>query len=520
MHPGRALVVKPLETTARAAVARQVAVIDVGSNTARLVIFDASEAGCVRAAFEQKESPRLGFGTDAEGNLSHDAMERGHVALERFAQTTHRFGDVRTVGVTTSAVRDAPNGPSFVDRIRKESGISLRVLSGTEEARYAYLGVASAWELGTDLVCDLGGGSLQVASVREGRLETSVSLPLGALRLAQKFFEHDPPKDREIDALRDEVRRTLEATMEAFPKAKWRLFGVGGTVRSLAKVAIGLRDYPIPRVHGYPLRAHDLEALEELLTEMPAEHRGEIPGIGNDRKDVIISGLVVFDELLRATGAGMITVSSTGIREGLALEEIHAELPASAEELAHRSVRSAGEALEFSVPHGEAVEALARQLFSLLAERMRWEAGEGLALSVAAWMHDSGTAIDLWKHARHSAYLIRNVPLWGLAQREVLLASMAAYLHEGDEAPSAWRKEFLPILKDSDLETARKLGTIVFAAEVLGGVPAKLTLPKESTTLTIALDGNGPNTPTAKALDRIRKPLRREFGLEVRLRDS
>ncbi|HEV2166810.1 MAG TPA: Ppx/GppA phosphatase family protein [Thermoplasmata archaeon] len=521
MERPRVMIEREAEASAvRPMADRRLAVVDVGSNTARLVVFQTAPGGFLRAIYETKESPRLGLGVGPDGSISREAFDRGLAGLTRFAQTLKAFGLPKTVGVATSAVRDAPNGRAFVEKVEKETGIELRVLSGTEEARYAYLGVSSSWELESDLICDLGGGSLQVAATRKGLLQNSVSLPLGALRLTQRFFEHDPPKGREVEALREHVHDGLRDALEAIGRERWRLFGVGGTVRSLAKVAIDLREYPIPRVHGFPLRAHDLEALGELLFGMPAEKRSAVPGIGTDRADVIVAGLVVIEELVRTSAADLLTVSGTGIREGLALEEVHAQLPATAEELARRSVEGASEALAFSVAHGEEVEHLARQLFNLLSKRSGWGEEERRALTVAAWMHDAGTAIDLWRHARHSAYLVRNVPLWGLSQREILLASMIAFLHEGDTPPSSWRRDFLPLIRGSDIELARQLGTLLYVAETLRGGDPKFTLPEGSETLGIALGRGGETGLSPKVLEKVRKPLRREFHLEVKARDS
>ena len=499
---------------------RRVAVVDVGSNTARLVVFHTAPGGFLRPIYEAKESPRLGLGLEGDGSIGHEAIERGIDGLARFARSLRLLGSPRTLGVATSAVRDAPNGRAFVARVTKETGLALRVLSGVEEARYAYLGVSSSWELGSDLVCDLGGGSLQIVASRQGQLHNSVSLPLGALRMTQRFFDHDPPKGREIESLRDHVRQSVRDGLQALGSERGRLFGVGGTVRSLAKVAIALREYPIPRVHGFPLRSHDLEALEELLVELPSEKRSSIPGIGGDRADVIVAGLVVIEELSRLAGTDLMTVSGTGIREGLALEEIRASLPASAEELARRSVAGASEALAFSVAHGELAEAACRTLFNLLAGRCGWGEEERRALMLSAWMHDAGTAIDLWRHARHSAFLIRNVPIWVLSQREILLASLADYLQEGDEPPSSWRRDFLPLIRGSDIEIARQLGVLLYVAETLLGGSPKFTLAEGSSVLSIALDKGGAAGLPPKALDKVRKPLRRVFDLEVRPRDS
>ncbi len=497
---------------------RTIGVVDVGSNTARFVAFEASHSGTVRAFFETKESPRLGLGTGPDGRLSAAAIERGVRAVEHFALSVRSLGLPRTIAVATSAVRDAPNGAEFVRRVERATGVLLRVISGAEEARYAYLGIAGAWELDHDIVSDLGGGSLQLAEVRAGQLRNSVSVPLGVLRLSQRFLDHDPPKRREVEELRDYVRETLGSVFEAFGGKNYRLFGIGGTVRSLARAAIELRDYPIERVHGYPLWDHDLEALGELLGEMSAAKRRAIPGIGSDRADVVIAGIVVLQELLRATDAGRILVAGTGIREGLALEAIGAKLPAAAERLAERSAEAAAESFAFRLDHGREVADTALALFDVLATRYEWGRSEGLALRVAGWMHDAGTAIDLWRHANHSAYLIQNYPIWGLDQREVLLASLAARLHEGGDLPSAWKKGFLPVLRASDIETARRLGAILEVAEVVAQARPRFSLGGGGKHLALAFSAPAATSLPAHWEEKVRKPMEREFEVEVRIR--
>ncbi len=497
---------------------RTIGVIDVGSNTARFVAFEASASGAVRAFYETKESPRLGLDTGPDGRLAPAAIERGVAAVGRFAATIRSLGLPRTIAVATSAVRDAPNGAEFVRRVQRQTDVLLRILSGAEEARYAYLGIAGAWELDNDVVTDLGGGSLQIAEVRSGLLRNSVSVPLGVLRLSQRYFEHDPPKRREVEELREHVRETIGSVVEAFGGKDYRLFGIGGTVRSLARAAIELRDYPVERVHGYPLWDHDLEALGELLGEMSAAKRRSVPGIGADRADVVIAGIVVLQELVRATDAGRIVVAGTGIREGLALEAVGAKLPALAEQLAERSAAAAAESFAFRLDHGRAVADTALALFEVLAGRFEWGRSEGLALRVAGWMHDAGIAIDLWRHANHSAYLIQNYPIWGLEQREVLLASMIARMHEGGELPSAWKKGFLPIIRAPDVETARRLGAILEVAELVASGRPRFSLGGGGKHLTVAFSSPADTSLPSHWEEKVRKPMEREFEVEVRIR--
>jgi len=499
--------------------ARAIGIMDIGSNTARFVAFETTAAGTVRAIYETKDAPRLGLETGPDGRLSDAAMERGIATVRRFARVVRTLGLTRTLAVATSAVRDAANGADFVRQVERSTGVLLRIISGAEEARYAYLGVASAWELSNAIVCDLGGGSLQLAEVRDGALRNSVSLPLGVLRVTQRFFDHDPPKRRELDELRDYVRETLSSVLEAFGGGSYLLYGMGGTVRSLARAAIELREYPVRRVHGYALWDHDLDALTELLGEMPAAKRRAVPGIGSDRADVVLAGLLVFDELIRATGADRITVSGTGIREGIALEAIGAKLPVPAETLAERSAVAAAESFAFRVDHGRTVAECAMLLYEALQPRFSWGRSEGLALRVAAWMHDAGTAIDLWNHSRHSAYLIQNYPIWGLDQREVLLASMAAYLHEGDDVPSGWKKAYQPIVGPPELVTARQLGAILEVAEITAPARPRFSIAGGGRTLTVAFSAAHDTALPPRWQEKIRKPMERAFDLEVRVRD-
>jgi exopolyphosphatase / guanosine-5'-triphosphate,3'-diphosphate pyrophosphatase len=168
VHRPRLLEPEPERGRARAA--RAIGVIDIGSNTARLVAFETTSLGTVRAFYETKDAPRLGLDMGKDGRLTEEAAARGVATVRRFARVVRALGLPRTLAVATSAVRDATNGPEFVRQAERSTGVQLRIISGAEEARYAYLGVASAWELSNAIVCDLGGGSLQLAEVRQGAL--------------------------------------------------------------------------------------------------------------------------------------------------------------------------------------------------------------------------------------------------------------------------------------------------------------------------------------------------------------
>ncbi len=496
---------------------RRVGVIDVGSNTARLVLYEAPEEGMPRAILQRKEAPRLGEGVGHGGRLSPAAVDRGIASLHRFSEALDRLGRPPTVAVATSAVRDASDGAEFVRRAREETGLSLRVLTGEEEARYAYLGVASAWELGDDLVFDLGGGSMQVAQVRRGEFRSAVSLPLGALRLTEEFFAHDPPKGREIDELREHVRAFLNERLPPPETGEFELHGVGGTVRTLARVSIALREYPLPRVHGYPLGRRDLEALAELLAELPADKRREVKGIGGDRADVIVAGIFALLELVRFSERSLIRVSGMGIREGLAQEALGLALPAPSDVLLGRCATSASRLFGTSRPRAEALARRAIDLFDLLAKGEGWGASERRALLAAGLLHDAGAAIDLWGHARHAGYLLRTFPLVGLDHRELVLAALTADQHEGEETPAVTQKELRLVVAKDDVRIARRLGVLLSTAETLDDPAVRISRAGDGP-LQVSLSAEGSRELSPRALARLRKPLKRAFDLELEVR--
>ncbi|MCI4337441.1 MAG: Ppx/GppA family phosphatase [Thermoplasmata archaeon] len=510
----------PAEVEAALPALRRLGVIDVGSNTARLVVYESPEGGLPRAIAQRKEVPRLGEGVGHGGHLHEDAIARGLGSLRRFARTLEGLGRPPVIAVATSAVRDAADGAAFVERAVRETGIPLRILTGEEEGRYAYLGVASAWELSNDLIADLGGGSFQLASVRRGAFHSAVSLPLGGLRLTEEFFAHDPPKEREIEELRAHVRAFLEEKLPpAAERGELELHGVGGTVRTLARVSIGLKAYPLTRVHGYPLRRRELEALAELLSGLPAEKRRDVRGIGGDRADVLVAGLYTILELLRATDRPQIRVSGMGIRDGLAQESLGLTVPAPSDTLVLRAATTASLAFGYSLPRAEALARRTIRLFEQLAPTEHWGAAERRALRAAALFHDAGAAIDLWGHARHTSYLLRHFPVVGLDHRELLLASLIAYQHDGDDLPVEAVKELKGVVDKDDVRHAHSLGVVLYAAETLTDDQVRFQRAP-SGALHISLSTEGARGLSPRTLNRLRKPLKRAFDLEVEIRGS
>src|SRR2546423_4238422 len=276
--------------------ARRIAAIDIGSNSIRQIVADVSAEGGIQPVDEMKAAPRLASGLVDTGTLDEDAMTRAVEALSRMATLAKQLGAERIEAVATSAVRDAVNGDDFLRRVQQLTGLHVRVLDGEEEARLSFRSALAHFELGSGraVVADIGGGSLELVLSVDGVIDRISSLPLGAVRLTERFLPERSTRPKVLRALRREVRAQLRPHV---PVRNWRgatLIGSGGTFTNLAGLYLTRQGIFTARsVHAARVPRGDVEHLLEMLHAMsPAERRG-IEGLNADRADIIVAGLAV-----------------------------------------------------------------------------------------------------------------------------------------------------------------------------------------------------------------------------------
>lgn len=300
---------------------QRVGVIDLGSNSFRMVVFERAD-GSWKRRDECSEGVRIGEGLAASGQLGEAAMERGVQTVLRFTELCARRGlDRGSIdAVATSAIRDAENGQEFLDRVHARTGLQARVLSREQEARYGYLAAVNSTTLADGCVLDLGGGSLQLVRVA-GRLpRESGSWRLGAVRMTERFMLEDGPLKRsERKALQTHVARKLE-------RAPWlvsagpRLVGLGGTVRNLASAAERAAGLPSEEVQGFLIDRRALDELTDRLAALAPSKRGNVPGIKPARADIVLAGALVIQGVMDAGGFDTLEVTGAGLREGIFFE--------------------------------------------------------------------------------------------------------------------------------------------------------------------------------------------------------
>jgi exopolyphosphatase/guanosine-5'-triphosphate,3'-diphosphate pyrophosphatase len=297
---------------------RDAAVIDLGSNSFRLVAYEYVPGGWWRRTGQLQEPVRVAAGLEASGRLSRAGMKRGLQTLEMFACYCRARGlqPEHVEAVATSAVRDAANGRELVAAARAATGFAIRVLSAEEEANCGYLAAVNSTTLTDGAVLDLGGGSLQLVAVRDRAARELGSWPLGAVRVTESLLPGRAPVSRkELKRARMTVRREL-ADADWLADSGPRLVAVGGAVRNLAAAAQRASSSDAAGLQGYVLRAGELRGLVATLAALPARARA-LPGIKPARADIILGAAVVLEAALDVGGFDGIEVTRAGLREGL-----------------------------------------------------------------------------------------------------------------------------------------------------------------------------------------------------------
>lgn len=296
----------------------RVAVIDVGTNSARLLIADVT-AGKVSPVERRSRVTRLGRGVDLSGRLSAEAIEDACEAIGEYVTAYKELGAETVEAIATSAVRDAENGSAFIAELRERFALSARVLDGEEEARLTYLGATSEhMPAEPTLVVDIGGGSTELIVGTGDEVAFHTSLQAGVVRHSERHVASDPPTAVELESLAADIRGLIEAAVGGGIEARTGI-AVAGTPTSLAAVEMGLEPYDPTLVHGHVLSLPSIQRMLSQLASIPLAQRVEIPGMHPDRAPTIVAGVVILVETMRAFGLDRIEVSEHDILYGTAI---------------------------------------------------------------------------------------------------------------------------------------------------------------------------------------------------------
>ncbi len=418
------------------------AAIDIGTNSIRLAVVRVEDGDNSTTLAIQREVVRLGEGEFENDEMTEEAIERGALVCTRFAEAARGFGASEIIAFATSAVREAENREAFIERVRIDAGIEVRVISGMEEARLIWLGVSSGIELRgrTAMLIDIGGGSTEVIVGNASGYSILESMRLGAIRLSNRFFaDSGPVSAADFQKVQYYVQGVASTVIRRVHSAGFDLaIGSAGTVNALAAI-IARRTDDIAYDQGNPsFKLSDLKDTVQLLCRLSLEDRRRVPGMDPNRADIILGGAAIILTLMEQLAVERLTVSERGLREGILLDHLLRgdEARQNYEQLSvrRRSILQLAKTCSYEAEHAQQIVRLALKLFDETSRLKLHSYGklERELLEYAAIAHDIGAFLSHSNHHRHAYYLIRNYDLLGFNDTEIdIIANVALYHHKG-----------------------------------------------------------------------------------------
>lgn len=300
------------------------AVIDLGSNSVRMTISRIRNDGTYDTVAEEKQYVRLSENMGAEKILQPDAIERTIEALKGFKEIYSKLDHLTIRAVATAAVRQATNQKQFLKRVRSDIGIDLKVISGTREAYYDYVGVSETLPATNGVIIDTGGASTEIILVQNGKVSNLISIPIGSVTLSSKFDLADEVSATEVFKAMIFVNKIFQSVWWLRNGLNLPIIGLGGSNRTLAKINSRFNNLlDTNDIHGYQLRDDSINETFEKIISMNREERKKVPGINKERADIIVGGLIPVILLMNYLDSDRIMFSTSGLREGILFERLH-----------------------------------------------------------------------------------------------------------------------------------------------------------------------------------------------------
>lgn len=448
--------------------------IDVGTNSIHMVMVEISPEGDFRILGRDREMVQLGKGGFEAHLLTQDAMDAGIAALTRFSKMAQLKGIGRLRAVATSAVREAHNGGDFVERVRHELGMELHVLSVEEEARLIYLAIRHAVNLGEedDLMCDIGGGSVEVIVGNARRAAVSYSAKLGGLRLSELFVKEDPLPIGRLKQMRRHIQAGLAPVEQMVgPRRFERCICTSGSFECLSRICLHRRGATAnDGTNQFWMTRAELKAILSDLSGMTREQRLRLPGMVVKRVDSLVPAATTLLTIGRMFGVERYQYCDMALREGIIIDHIarsraHLLARATWPDPRTRSVIQLAERCGYHRAHAEQVQRLALSLFDQTAVLHGLDARHRELLGYGCLLHDVGYLIGHSGHHKHSYYLIRNGGLQGFSEDEIeLIANLARYHRKGRPKKSDYSYSHLD---RSSREPLRKLMALLRLANAM-----------------------------------------------------
>jgi len=405
--------------------AKRTAIIDIGSNSARLVIFEKTSRYGFNLICEQKSKVRIGEGAyEKEGYLQPVGIKRAFLALQSFLHTIDKYQVNKTLCVATSALRDAPNRKEFIQWIKKELGLSIKVIDGNKEAKYGAIAANNLLPIDEGITIDIGGGSSDMALIRNGQIVDTYSLNLGTVRLKELFFDKGINPAEVNEKAKVYIQHELEQLPDHFKHSL--AIGIGGTARSLSKSIMKQIGYPLDKLHAF---SYTIENHKDHLDAIPLSTVKNLKkfGLKKNRFDTIREGTLIFNEIVAYIGAQKVISSGVGVREGVFLEQLlkrdNLKFPKQTNP-SIISILDRFKPLAMLEERHKVKRKLASRLYTLFQKEIEDNKQYENELLYAVKLSGIGETLTIYRSHQHAFYIAMQELNYGFTHEQILLISL------------------------------------------------------------------------------------------------
>ncbi len=454
----------------------RIGIIDLGSNSSRLVIVEVLDDNRFVVIDELKESVRLGQDMERDGFLKPARIAETIKTIKMFRKLCDSYHIEKIIAFATAAVRRAKNQRSFLDEVVATCGIKLRVLSAEEEAHYVYQGVINSMDIPKGLILEIGGGSTKLVYYNRRNVLAHETLPFGAVTLTDLFAVEGLTPEQQTEKVEEfftEQLSKIEWLKDLDPETQF--IGVGGSFRNVCRIAKMVKKYPLDTIHNYNLSAADFDNVYGLVRVLDLDKKKKIKGISSARADILPAAMAAMKSFMRYTGFESAVISGSGLREGILF---NLTMPSTLEkpiaDVMGHSLKTIISAYGMNEAHVDHVVNLSVQLFKQLRVLHKFPRQYLKILRIAATLHDTGRRVKFYNHHKHSMYVTMNANLYGVTHREMVLAAFVIGAHKDGEINAQELARYRALVSEEDVDAIRKLGVILRIAESLdrseGGV--------------------------------------------------
>lgn len=443
---------------------KRISVIDIGSNSIRLVIVDINNE-YFKVVDEFKETVRLGKDINKDGSLCSKRMQKAIDTLGFFKKLCDELSVDEIIAVATEAVRKASNREEFIQNVYKKTEINIDIIDGKMEAYYDFLGGINSLNINDCLMIDIGGASTELIEVRNKQIKNSISFPFGALSLAEKFKLSGKGCMINESHLKNYVK-------EFFTKAPWLknirgvpLVGIGGTVRNIAKIHRRKIKYTFDTIHNYQMTPEQVKEIYNFVVCKTISSRKKVKGLSIDRIDIFPNAVSVVNAVMEYCNISEIYVSSKGLRDGILYSYILKD-NSIIDDVLDFSLRNLMINYGINIVHAERVWNMCSSLYTQLENLIKAPRDFSKILKVSSLLHDCGITLDYHNHHKHSFYMILNSSLYGLCHKDILISAYIAALHRKQDfaLTEPYHKK---LIKREELQIIEKLGVLLQISESL-----------------------------------------------------